>query len=54
MPDTQSQAKKHTVVHLVFDRDLTEAQIEQIRQSTDALVARAAAAEAAHHHDVTK
>jgi hypothetical protein len=42
------------MVNLVFDRDLTDAEVEQIRQKTDAVIALVAATEAAHHHDVTK
>jgi hypothetical protein len=53
MADVKAPTKHH-MVSLVFDRDLTDAEVEQIRQKTDAITALRAAVEAAHHHDVTK
>jgi|GEM_PF-6710580 len=50
-PNEQSQKRKQVV--LTFDRDLADHEIDQIRQNTDALLARRAVVEAAHHHDVT-
>jgi hypothetical protein len=41
-------------VTLTFAKDLSADDVEKLRQKTDALDARVAAAEAAHHHDVTK
>jgi hypothetical protein len=52
MPETQVTTRK--MVNLLFDRDLTDEEVEGIRQNADALVAPAARVEAAHHHDVTK
>lgn len=40
-------------VTLTFAKDLSAAEIEQLRQKTDAVDARQALTEAAHHHDVT-
>lgn len=40
-------------VTLIFDRDISDDELEQMRQKTDALAVRAAGPDAAHHHDVT-
>jgi hypothetical protein len=53
MADAKATTPKHQAVNLVFDRDLTDAEVEQIRQKTDAITALRAPAGAAHHHDVT-
>lgn len=47
MADTTRQ------VTLTFGKDLSADEIQQLRQKTDALDAKLAAPEAAHHHDVT-
>lgn len=53
MADAKASTTRQ-MVSLLFDRDLTDAEVEQIRQKTDAVTALKAVTEAAHHHDVTK
>lgn len=53
MAQAPEQPRTVRMVNLVFERDLTDDEVEQIRQRTDALVARLAPTAAAHHHDVT-
>jgi hypothetical protein len=49
----EASESTHRIVSLVFNRDLSDEELEQIRQQTDAPMAVAAPIEAAHH-DGTK
>ena len=52
-PRQAAAGRTHRMVSLVFDRDLGDEDIEQIRQQTDALYAAMLPPEAAHHHDTS-
>jgi hypothetical protein len=52
MAEAPAQPKTLRIADL-FDRDLTDDEIAQIRQKIDTLARVAKPTEAAHHHDVT-
>lgn len=52
MPEAPAEPRTLRIADL-FDRDLTDDEIAQIRQKIDALPRRVKPTEAAHHHDVT-